>query len=99
MSQWQIKINLMRQSQMKTIVCRVDKTNSGQSIMSDLKGSLDRIKAASKTLENSIKKPETSESYMQSLHDVLTEINSGVEQLKSGVQSDINSPIKLKKEC
>ena len=65
--------------------------------MTDIKHSLEKIRAASKMLEQADYSGSFDEEKIQSLRDTLFEINEGVEQLKAGVNQSENSPIRFNK--
>lgn len=65
--------------------------------MTDIKNSLEKIRAASKMLEQADYSGSYDEEKIQSLRDTLFEINEGVEQLKEGVSQSENSPIRVNK--
>lgn len=65
--------------------------------MSEIKHSLEKLRAASRLLEQSDYSGPYSEEKIQSLRDALSEINDNVEQLKAGVNSSENSPIRCSK--
>lgn len=64
--------------------------------MTEIKSSINKLKAASKLLETMSGK-YNSEIDMQSLKDTLTEINDSVEELKTEVNITENSPIRYNK--
>lgn len=66
--------------------------------MMEIKDSIKKIRAASVALEQNMQEPQHTEQYIKSLHRVLTEINSNVEELKQGVVSELNSPLQLKRK-
>ena len=65
--------------------------------MTDIKHSLEKIRAASKMLEQADYSGSFDEEKIQSLRDTLCEINEGVEQLKADVNQSENSPIRFNK--
>ena len=64
--------------------------------MTEIKTSINKLKAATKLLET-ISSKYDSEIDMQSLKDPLTEINDSVEDLKTEVNTTENSPIRYNK--
>lgn len=65
--------------------------------MTNIKNSLERIRAASKMLEQADYSGSYDEEKIQSLRDTLSELNDGVEQLKTDVNQSENSPIRFNK--
>ncbi len=65
--------------------------------MTDIKNALEKIRAASKVLEQADYSGTFDEAKIQSLRDTLFEINEGVEQLKADVNESQNSPIRYNK--
>lgn len=65
--------------------------------MVQIKDSLEKIKAASKLLEQAQCSGPYDQQKIQSLRDTLFEINENVEQLKADVGQTENSPIRVQK--
>lgn len=65
--------------------------------MTNIKNSLEKIRAASKMLEQADYSGSYDEEKIQSLRDTLSELNDGVEQLKTDVNQSENSPIRFNK--
>lgn len=65
--------------------------------MTEIKLSLEKIRAASKMLQEADYSGSFDEDKIQSLRDTLFEINESVEQLKEGVNESENSPIRYNK--
>lgn len=68
-----------------------------QRAMTEIKLSLEKIRAASKMLQESDYAGPYNEEKIQNLRDTLFEINESVEQLKEGVNETENSPIRYNK--
>ena len=68
-----------------------------QIAMTEIKLSLEKIRAASKMLQEADYSGSFDEDKIQSLRDTLFEINESVEQLKEGVNESENSPIRYNK--
>lgn len=68
-----------------------------QTTMTEIKLSLEKIRAASKMLQESDYSGPYDEQKIQSLRDTLSEIHESVEQLKEGVNETENSPIRFNK--
>ena len=66
-------------------------------IMTDIKNSLEKIRAASKMLQENDYSANSDEEKIQSLRDTLFEINQGIEKLKEGVSQADKSPIRFNK--
>lgn len=66
-------------------------------IMTDIKNSLEKIRAASKMLQENDFSADSDEEKIQNLRDTLSEINDGIEKLKEGVSQTENSPIRFNK--
>lgn len=65
--------------------------------MTNIKNSLEKLRAASKLLEQTDCSDPYDQEKVQSLRDALNELNQNMEEFKSGINSASNSPIRFNK--
>ena len=66
-------------------------------IMTDIRNSIEKLRAASKLLENADYSDPNDQEKIQNLRDALSELNENMEELKMGVNQSTNSPIRFNK--
>lgn len=65
--------------------------------MTNIKNSLEKLRAASKLLEQTDCSDPYDQEKVQSLRDALTELNQNMEEFKSGINNASNAPIRFNK--